>query len=71
MVSPALVKEVESLSTSDRLDLLGRIWDSLDPQPVDRELAEAQLGLAEYRSAPDSVVGWDDAMTDLRRKYAR
>jgi len=69
MVTASLMHQVESLSSLDRLDLLGRIWDSLHPEPTDHEVQEAELGLALHRAHPEQARDWDVAMESLRQKY--
>ena len=55
MTFAEVLEQVEALSAEDRLDLMGRLWDSLAPEPTDRELDEARLGLAMYRADPSSA----------------
>ena len=69
MVTATLMNQVESLSPDERLDLMGRIWDSLDPEPADHEIQEAKYGLALHRSYPEDAQDWDVVMSELRQKY--
>jgi len=69
MVSASLLEQVEALPVDDRLDLLGRLWDSVDVEPADHELREARLGLDMYRADPTGARDCDDVLNDLRRKY--
>jgi len=69
VVNAELVREVEALPADERLDLLGRIWDSLDPEPARHELIEARLGLANHQAAPGSAVAWDTFVTSLRQRH--
>ena len=69
MVSASLLEQVEALPAEDRLDLIGRLWDSLDVEPADHELREARLGLDLYRADPANTRDCGDAVRDLSRKY--
>ena len=69
MVTATLMNQVELLSPDERLDLMGRIWDSLDPEPADHEIHEALYGLALHRSYPDEAQDWDVVMGEIRWKY--
>jgi putative addiction module component (TIGR02574 family) len=69
MVDSVLLEQVDTLPAADRLDLLGRLWDSLDPEPSDHELREAQLGLAMFQADPGSARDCAEVERQLRLKY--
>ena len=71
MVSASLLEQVEVLPAEDRLDLMGRLWDSLDVEPAGHELREARLGLDMYRADPTIARDCDNAVRDLSRKCVR
>ena len=72
MIDQALIAKVVSLSTEERLELIGAVWDSLnhDELPVseaERALLDARL--ADMEGNPDDQSPWPDVKSrlELRR----
>lgn len=64
--------QVEELSAEERVELMGRLWDSLDPTaaaPMTPELA-AELDRRETDAdvAPEAGDTWPDIQSALLRK---
>ena len=63
---------VDSLSADERIELMGRLWDSLDPAvaaPISTELgAELDRREAEADAAPEAGDSWADIHLTLARK---
>ena len=63
--------EISKLPTSERLDLIAELWDSLSasdvpvPESHRRALDEALL---DYQRDPNAGQTWNDVKKDLRRK---
>ena len=64
--------QVDSLSADERIELMGRLWDSLDPAaaaPMSAELgAELDHREADTDAAPDAGDSWADIHLTLARK---
>lgn len=64
--------EVDSLSADERIELMGRLWDSLDPAvaaPISAELgAELDRREAEADDKPEAGDSWADIHLALARK---
>jgi putative addiction module component (TIGR02574 family) len=61
------------LAPSERLDLIGTLWDSLldegvDPPISDEQRTELRRRLFEHRADPDAVMSWDEAKRRLSRR---
>ncbi len=63
---------VEDLTTQERIELIGRLWDSLDPAlaaPLTPELAEElDRREADADATPDAGEAWSDIKDELRKK---
>ncbi len=63
---------VDALSAEERIELMGQLWNSLDPAsaaPVSGELAaELDRREAEADTAPDAGDAWPDIHGALLRK---
>ncbi|MBA3965835.1 MAG: addiction module protein [Nitrospirales bacterium] len=63
---------LDDLTAEERIELMGRLWDSLDPAlaaPITADLvAELDLREAEADSAPEAGDVWSDIRNDLRKK---
>lgn len=70
MASPTI--PVETLSAEERIALMGRLWDSLDPAaaaPITPALAvELDRREAEADADPAGGSSWADLKSDLERK---
>lgn len=60
------------LSVPERLDLIGRIWDSIEernvPELTAAQKAELEQRIDEHERAPDDVVSLDEIRAELRRE---
>jgi putative addiction module component (TIGR02574 family) len=60
------------LSPAERLDLIGELWDSLDPtqapELTPEIAAELDRRLAEAEQDPRAGRTWDEVRADLRRR---
>jgi putative addiction module component (TIGR02574 family) len=68
-----LVAELLELSPSERHDLIGTLWDSLDvkelPPLTDEQTKELDRRLAEHRANPSRAIPWEQVMTELRARF--
>jgi putative addiction module component (TIGR02574 family) len=64
--------DFSGLSAEERLDLIGALWDSLDPQqlppPSPDELAELERRVAEVRADPTAGRSWEAVKQDLDQR---
>lgn len=64
--------QVDELSAEERVELMGRLWDSLDPTaaaPMTPELAaELDRREADADVAPEAGDTWPDIQSTLLRK---
>ncbi|MGH7341960.1 MAG: addiction module protein [Candidatus Rokuibacteriota bacterium] len=60
------------LTAEERIELIGKLWDSLDPAaaaPITPALAaELDRREAEADGAPDAGAAWPDIQHELRKK---
>ncbi|MDQ7858551.1 MAG: addiction module protein [Armatimonadota bacterium] len=63
---------IDDLTAEERIDLIGKLWDSLDPAvaaPITPALAaELDRREAEADAAPDAGDAWSEIRDDLRKK---
>ncbi|MBI4546058.1 MAG: addiction module protein [Gemmatimonadetes bacterium] len=63
---------VDDLTAEERIELIGRLWDSLDPAvaaPITPALAaELHRREAEADEAPEAGDDWADIRDELRKK---
>lgn len=63
---------LDDLSAEERIELIGKLWDSLDPAlaaPITPALAaELDRREAEADAAPEAGDSWSDIRNDLRKK---
>ncbi len=63
---------VDDLTAEERIELIGRLWDSLDPAlaaPITPTVAaELDRREAEADGAPDAGDTWSDIKDELRKK---
>lgn len=64
--------QVDDLTAEERLELIGKLWDSLDPAisaPITPALAaELERREAEADAAPNAGDAWSDVRDELRKK---
>ena len=63
---------IDDLTAEERIELIGKLWDSLDPAlaaPITPALAaELDRREANADAAPDSGEAWPEIRDDLRKK---
>jgi putative addiction module component (TIGR02574 family) len=63
---------LDTLTAEERIELMGRLWDSLDPSvaaPITDSLAaELDRREAEADQAPDEGESWRDIKRELKKK---
>lgn len=70
MIDQSLVAKVISLSPSERLELIGAVWDSLSPEDIPVTEAEEALldaRIAEMEHEPHDQSPWPDVKARLNR----
>jgi putative addiction module component (TIGR02574 family) len=72
MAVEALIQEILALPEIERIEIIGRVWDSLPESPAQFPLSEARRAeldrrTSEMRSNPETVLDYDEAMSDLRK----
>jgi putative addiction module component (TIGR02574 family) len=64
--------DVDEMTAEERIDLMGRLWDSLDPAaaaPITESLGtELDRREAEADSDPESGEPWSSIRADLTKK---
>lgn len=65
---------LDDLTADERIELMGRLWESLDPAlaaPITPYVAsELDRRETEADSAPEAGDAWPDIKADLRKKLA-
>lgn len=70
MIDESLLAKVSSLSPSERLELIGVVWDTLSPDDLrvtDAERALLDARLADMEAHPDDKSRWPDVKARLGR----
>jgi putative addiction module component (TIGR02574 family) len=67
-----VTEQALQLAPSERLDLIGTLWDSLLDEGVelpssDEQRTELRRRLLDHRANPDAVMSWDEAKQRLLR----
>jgi putative addiction module component (TIGR02574 family) len=75
MMNKAILDELMQLSPSERLDIAGRLWESVDPNdpnivddiaPLSEEqMQEVRRRVAEHERDPNSAIPWDEIRARL------
>ena len=72
-MNKALRDQVLQLSPSERLELIGDLWDSLEAQdlpPLTKDqIEEFERRLAEHRADPGSACSWEEIRAELRSRF--
>jgi putative addiction module component (TIGR02574 family) len=71
MIDQALLSRVQSLSPSERLELIGAVWESLDLSDVpvgDEERAILDARIEDEAKNPTDVSPWPEAEARLRQR---
>ncbi|HEX3086435.1 MAG TPA: addiction module protein [Pyrinomonadaceae bacterium] len=70
MIDESLLSKVSSLSPADRLELIGKVWDTLSPEDIPVTDAERQLldaRLADIDQHPEDQSPWPEVKARLER----
>ena len=70
MIDESLLAKVSGLSPADRLELIGKVWDTLSPEDVpvtDGERALLDARLADVEAHPDDQSPWPEVKAPLER----
>jgi putative addiction module component (TIGR02574 family) len=70
MIDESLLAKVSSLSSADRLELIGVVWDTLSPDDLtvtDAERALLDARLADMDGHPDDQSPWPEVKARLER----
>ena len=70
MIDESLFAKVSSLSPADRLELIGKVWDTLSPEDLhvtDAERALLDARLADMEAQPDDQSPWPEVKARLER----
>jgi putative addiction module component (TIGR02574 family) len=70
MIDESLLAQVSSLSPAERLELIGKVWNTLSPHdlPVsDDERALLDARLADMENNPDDHSPWPEVKARLER----
>lgn len=70
MIDESLLAQVTNLSPADRLELIGKVWDtlSLEELPVtDAERALVDARLADMEAHPNDQAPWAEVKARLER----
>jgi len=67
--------ELLQLSTAEKLELIGELWDSIDDQApgiefTPEELAEFERRMEEHRRDPSSAIPVEEVIAELRSRLA-
>ena len=67
------LSEILELPVSERIQLVGDIWDSIAAVPesvsvTDLQMAEIEHRLEDYRANPEDVVPWEEVRERFRRR---
>jgi putative addiction module component (TIGR02574 family) len=74
MVDQALLEQMKRLGVEDRLEIIGALWDTIDPDtlPVEPEVATLiDERLADADADPLAGESWEDVRESLRLRRAR
>ena len=70
MIDESLLARVSSLSPADRLELIGKVWDTLAAEDIQVTEAERQMldaRLADMEAHPDDQSPWPEVKARLER----
>lgn len=67
----ANIDEILNLPVNERLEIMEKIWISLDEKVPynEEEINVAKERYEEYKSNPESTLEWTDAKKELYKKY--
>tara|TARA_Y100000814_G_C12248460_1_gene374133 strand:+ start:254 stop:463 length:210 start_codon:yes stop_codon:yes gene_type:complete len=65
------IQDIFQLSAAERLLLMEKIWDSIDPKDIENSEAHKQeldRRLSRYNKGETNFVSWDSIKKDLRNR---
>ena len=65
------IQDIFQLSAAERLLLMEKIWDSIDPKDIENSEAhklELDRRLSRFKKGETSFVTWDNIKKDLRNR---
>ena len=69
------VREILKLSVREKLDLIGRIWDSIDePEDIeltDEEVAELERRADEHEREPSTAIPLEQVLAEMKPRRRR
>lgn len=71
MVDQALLTQAKQLAAADRLELIGELWQSLNPDELPVTSAEQSMldeRLADLSASPDTGRPWEEVEAKLHRR---
>lgn len=71
MVDQALLTQAKQLAAADRLELIGELWQSLNPDELPVISAEQSMldeRLADLSASPDTGRPWEEVEAKLHRR---
>ena len=72
-MNKVLREELMRLTPAERLELIGDLWDSLEPDdlpPLTQEqIKEMERRLAEHHANPESALSWEEVKAELRSRF--
>lgn len=71
MIDESLLAKVSSLNPADRLELIGKVWDTLSPEDLpltDAERALLDARLADMEAHPHDQSPWPEVRARLERR---
>jgi putative addiction module component (TIGR02574 family) len=66
-----LRKQIGTLSTAEKFELLDALWESLEADELtltDAQRSELDHRLSQYERNPDEVIPWEQVRADLFKK---
>jgi putative addiction module component (TIGR02574 family) len=71
MLNNLLMSQVKSLSTAERIELIGAVWETFSPDEVpvsanEKVLLDARL--ADLKENPDAESPWPEVQARLKRQ---
>ena len=72
MTRGQILAAILKLDTSERLDLIGDVWDSIDSKNLPltpAQAAEVERRMADIERNPDLVISWEELRAELRAQF--
>ena len=69
---PDSLKEILKMSVTEKVDVIEKIWNSIDENKLpasDEEITIAKERYEEYLKNPNDVIPWEKAQEALKKKH--